>query len=107
VFVLHFGMTGYLAIGEGEAPADRHVRLVVEFADDHWLALVDQRRLGRVALADGVQDYVVGERLGPDAMSLSARELRDVVRGRPERLLVSDLPARMSLFPWTRRTESW
>jgi formamidopyrimidine-DNA glycosylase len=80
VLVLHFGMTGHLALGEGKAPADRHVRFVVGFADDHWLALVDQRRLGRIALADGVNDYVVREHLGPDALSLSALELRDVVR---------------------------
>jgi formamidopyrimidine-DNA glycosylase len=80
VLVMHFGMTGYLATGEGEIPTDRHLRLVIGFADRHWLALIDQRRLGRIALADGVEDYVARERLGPDVLSLSAGELRDVVR---------------------------
>jgi formamidopyrimidine-DNA glycosylase len=79
LLALHFGMTGYLAAGEGDAPAERHVRLVIGFTDTHWLALVDQRRLGRIALAEGVEDYVAREQLGPDALSLALPELCDVV----------------------------
>jgi formamidopyrimidine-DNA glycosylase len=80
VLVLHFGMTGHLTAGDRDPPTGGHVRLVVTFADGHWLALVDQRRLGRIALADDVAGYVRRERLGPDALSLSAGELRETVR---------------------------
>lgn len=79
VLVLHFGMTGDLVVdGEGDEPA--HARLVLTFADGGRLALVDQRRLGRVALAEGVEEYVERERLGPDALSLTPAALRDVLR---------------------------
>jgi len=80
VLVLHFGMTGRLATGTDEEPDDDHTRVVVRFVDG-WLALVDQRRLGRVSMADDLASYVSRERLGPDAMSLSVAELRGRVRG--------------------------
>jgi formamidopyrimidine-DNA glycosylase len=80
LLALRFGMTGFLATGVGNAPPERHLRLVLGFADGHWLALVDQRRLGRIALTDTADDYLARERLGPDALSLSAPELRDILR---------------------------
>jgi formamidopyrimidine-DNA glycosylase len=78
--VMHFGMTGRLEYGEGSPPA--HTRVVYEFTDRSWLAFVDTRRLGFVSLAGDVDDYVRAEGLGPDALSLSYAELRDLLRSR-------------------------
>jgi formamidopyrimidine-DNA glycosylase len=78
--VMHFGMTGHLAAGDGRTPDDQHVRLVLSFADGHWLALVDQRRLGRVAVVDSAEELLARKRLGPDVLTLSGPQLRDEVR---------------------------
>lgn len=79
VLVLHFGMTGH---PETEEPglSDRHVRLVIGFSDGGRLAVVDQRRLGRVALADDLGEYAARAGLGPDALSLGPAALRGVMR---------------------------
>jgi formamidopyrimidine-DNA glycosylase len=75
---LHFGMTGHLETGdEVDGP---HVRLELRFADGGALALVDQRRLGHVALAAGVDELVAQQDLGPDALSLGPREFADILR---------------------------
>jgi formamidopyrimidine-DNA glycosylase len=81
VLVLHFGMTGHLATGEGRLEFSPHARFVLEFEDGHWLVLVDQRRLGRVALADGLEEYVAREGLGPDALALDVSALRNLLHG--------------------------
>lgn len=80
LLVLHFGMTGYPAAGEGAPPSEPHVRFVLTFGDGRWLALVDQRRLGRVALTGSLEEYVTRENLGPDALTLGAVDLRDLLR---------------------------
>lgn len=80
--VMHFGMTGYLQhTKDGERPP-RHTRVLVAFADGSSLAYVDQRRLGFVSLADAPDEYAEAHRLGPDALTLSAADLRDLLQHR-------------------------
>src|SRR5262249_14430131 len=65
---MHFGMNGSLrhfAAGEDDPPYDR-VRF--DFADDHHLAYVNPRLLGRVGLATDPAAFIAEERLGPDAL---------------------------------------
>lgn len=82
VLVLHFGMTGHLLAGRGDVPGQDHVRVVLGFDDGHWLALVDQRRLGRVAVSESLAGYVADEGLGPDALEPAPAALRDLLRAR-------------------------
>jgi len=75
----HFGMSGRLII-DGAASVDRllytggtdgrHDRFTIRFDDGGWLAVRDPRRLGGVEL-----DPDEG-RLGPDALGVSASDLR-------------------------------
>jgi formamidopyrimidine-DNA glycosylase len=67
---MHFGMTGALAIyGEaGQEPG--HARLVLDFADGGHLAFDDQRRFGRLELADDPDAHVEAAGLGPDALAI-------------------------------------
>jgi formamidopyrimidine-DNA glycosylase len=79
VLGLHFGMSGRLII-DGAASVDRllytagsdgrHDRFTIRFGDGGWLAVRDPRRLGGVEL-----DPDEG-RLGPDALGVSASDLR-------------------------------
>ncbi|HEX2177745.1 MAG TPA: DNA-formamidopyrimidine glycosylase family protein [Nocardioidaceae bacterium] len=78
--VLHFGMTGRLEYGDGRTPD--HTRVTFEFADGSRLAYVDMRRLGFVTSTRDPDEYVESQQLGPDALSVSAVDLRDLLRSR-------------------------
>jgi formamidopyrimidine-DNA glycosylase len=79
VLGVHFGMSGRLIV-DGAASIDRllyaagsdgrHDRFTIRFGDGGWLAVRDPRRLGGVEL-----DPDEG-RLGPDALGVSAADLR-------------------------------
>jgi formamidopyrimidine-DNA glycosylase len=84
VLGLHFGMSGRLII-DGAASVDRllytagsdgrHDRFTIRFGDGGWLAVRDPRRLG------GVELDADESRLGPDALGLSASDLRRALAG--------------------------
>ena len=84
VLGLSFGPTAYPTTGP--VPDEHHLRLIVTFADGAALSLLDQGRTSRVTLADTVEQYVAARRLGPDAMALSAEDLRDLVRASKDEL---------------------
>jgi formamidopyrimidine-DNA glycosylase len=85
VLGLHFGMSGRLIV-DGRASLDRllyappgdatrHDRFTIRFGDGGWLAMRDARRLGAVELDPDE------ERLGPDALSATAADLRAALAG--------------------------
>lgn len=77
---LHFGMTAYAEVagaGDDEPP---HTRLVLDLGDG-VLLFVDQRRLGRIGLAEDADAFVADHGLGPDALDLDLRGWREVLRG--------------------------
>lgn len=85
VLGIRFGMTGLLeldgarVIGELQYSTSRHeplwVRFGLELDDGRRLDVVDPRRLGGVELAPRI------DRLGPDAATLTAAELRQALHG--------------------------
>lgn len=70
---LHFGMTGTLRYYRRADAEPEHARVVIRFANDFRLAIVSQRLLGEIRLADDVDTLVRNEDLGPDAL----RDLTD------------------------------
>jgi formamidopyrimidine-DNA glycosylase len=84
VLGVHFGMSGRLIV-DGLASVERllysagadgrHDRFTVRFADGGWLTVRDPRRLGGVELDPDES------RLGPDALGVSARDLRRALEG--------------------------
>lgn len=83
---VHLGMTGRLLVGEDDpigrlsygSRSEHPVwdRWVVRLDDGRAVRLHDPRRLGRVVLDPPI------ERLGPDALSLTKRQLADALAGR-------------------------
>ena len=65
---LHFGMTGALQFVQNcdEEPPFTRVRL--DFRNDGCLACTNKRMIGRVGLAEDAADFIVAEKLGPDAL---------------------------------------
>jgi formamidopyrimidine-DNA glycosylase len=85
VLGLHFGMSGRLVV-DGHAGAGRllygpygeetrYDRFTLRFADGGWLAMRDVRRLGAVELDPDE------ERLGPDALTATGRDVRNALAG--------------------------
>jgi formamidopyrimidine-DNA glycosylase len=85
VLGLHFGMSGRLIV-DGQSGAGRLVygpsngdtrydRFTLRFADGGWLVMRDVRRLGAVELDPDE------ERLGPDALTATASDVRRALAG--------------------------
>jgi formamidopyrimidine-DNA glycosylase len=82
VALLHFGMTGHLGWGDGQAGRHRHDRVIFEL-DRGELRYRNMRKLGGLWLAHDEDEArrVMGF-LGPDALGLDRRGFRNVLRGR-------------------------
>lgn len=70
---LHFGMTAYVERLDADAEQPGHTRVVLDLGD-RLVCFVDQRRLGRIGLADDPDEFAAAHDLGPDALDLDAAE---------------------------------
>jgi formamidopyrimidine-DNA glycosylase len=67
--ILHFGMTGYLSYFKDPSDEPDHTRLLIRFSNGYNLAYSCQRKLGRIAMTDDVDEYIEKQNLGPDALA--------------------------------------
>lgn len=65
--VFHFGMTGRVRYFRGRK-TPQNSRAIFHFTNGYSLALLLQRKLGKLALVDDVSLYVEEHNLGPDAL---------------------------------------
>jgi formamidopyrimidine-DNA glycosylase len=68
--MLHFGMTGGLDYAKADSDLPEHSRLVLGFDNGFRLVYVNQRKLGRIRLADDFDAFIAEEALGPDALEI-------------------------------------
>lgn len=80
--VLHFGMSGRLQYYKGRGAAPRYTRLLIDFTNSSHLAYIAPRKLGRIGLSQGPEEFVASHELGPDAMTLGARDLEALAKRR-------------------------
>ncbi len=66
--VMHFGMNGSLQHFGRDDEDPPYDRLRLDFGDDHHLAYVNPRLLGRVELVADADAFVAKEKLGPDVL---------------------------------------
>jgi formamidopyrimidine-DNA glycosylase len=66
--VLHFGMTGFLRYYKNEEEEPDHARVIFNFANRYKLAYDNQRKLGKVDIADGIEEYAEENEIGPDVL---------------------------------------
>lgn len=78
---LHFGMTGYLRYFSVHADEPQHTRALFSFARGFHLAYVCQRMLGCLLLCEGSLDFAKEQGLGPDALNLSLKQFRQIMKG--------------------------
>jgi formamidopyrimidine-DNA glycosylase len=72
--VLHFGMTGYLRYLEGPAEPPAHTRVLFRFTNEHRLAFVCMRMLGKVELTSDPGEFIDERGLGADALRVDFDE---------------------------------
>jgi formamidopyrimidine-DNA glycosylase len=91
--MLHFGMTGFLAYFEktGQKPDD--IRLQTDFEANYALAVVSQRRLGKIGIIDDPDVFIRQREIGPDAQhDLSPETFERIIqqtRGKIKSLLMN------------------
>jgi formamidopyrimidine-DNA glycosylase len=66
--VMHFGMNGSLQHFRKDDEDPAYDRLRLDFGDDHHLAYVNPRLIGRVDLVADADAFVAKEKLGPDVL---------------------------------------
>lgn len=77
----HFGMTGKLEYYQNqEAPKYSH--LVFKFDDDSHLAYVCRRKLGKIYLTTGVEDFQKKHSLGKHALKVSLKEFQKLLQNK-------------------------
>lgn len=79
---LHFGMTGSLKYFRKGADTPDHTRLLIEFENDYRLAFMDQRKLGRIALAESPEQWAEARELGEDALDISEKQFLQMAEER-------------------------
>jgi formamidopyrimidine-DNA glycosylase len=83
--ILHFGMTGYLDYGKTDNTdwrAPKHTHLLIRFSNGDALAVVWQRMLGRISLAESPASFAEEEDLGPDALALKLGPFKQMFDGK-------------------------
>lgn len=79
--VMHFGMTGKLEYYKNQDPP-KYSRVVFSFEDDDHLAFVCKRKLGKLFIAEGLEDFRKSHELGKDALELSETEFLELLEGK-------------------------
>ncbi len=77
--VFHFGMTGKFEYYQhNETP--KHTHLLITFKDSSHLAFVCVRKLGKIYLADGLEEFQEEQELGNHALDLSKKEFLEILQ---------------------------
>ncbi len=82
--VLHFGMTGRLAVHGVDETPPRFVRLALHLNDGHTLAFVDSRKFGGAGMTDDVDAFLATRHWGPDPTlpGFDLNAFREIFAGR-------------------------
>ena len=75
----HFGMTGKFEFYNNQEPP-KYTHLVFTFDDDSHLAFVCRRKLGKIYLTSGVEDFQKEHSLGKSALEISLKEFKEILK---------------------------
>ena len=80
--MLHFGMTGALAIVARQRDLPRYARLILDLEDCCRIAYVSQRKFGMITAVDDFDTFIESKHLGPDALEIDTSMCRARLRKR-------------------------
>lgn len=75
--VFHFGMTGKLEYYTNQ-DAPKYTHMIISFDNDYKLAFVCRRKLGKIYLAKGVEEFRSEKSLGKDALDLEKEDFLEL-----------------------------
>lgn len=78
VLVLHFGMTGELEYYKNQDPP-KYAKLIFHFANGYQLAYSCRRKLGKIFLAESIEEFKEAHELGTDALELEEKEFLEIM----------------------------
>ena len=84
--MVHLGMTGRLVVRAADEPAPPHTHVYFQLDDGRELRYTDIRRFGQMLLLPDAKIAELRERLGEDALTISAEEFRRRLAGRRARI---------------------
>jgi formamidopyrimidine-DNA glycosylase len=84
--LVHLGMTGRLVVRAADEPAPPHTHVYFELDDGRELRYTDIRRFGQMLLLRDAKIAELRERLGEDALTISAEEFQRRLAGRRARI---------------------
>lgn len=79
--VFHFGMTGKLEYYKNQE-TPKYTRMLISFENGYQLAFVCRRKLGKVFLAEGIEEFQKEHSLGEDALELKEDEFLSLLDGK-------------------------
>ncbi len=79
--VFHFGMTGKFDFSHEDDPP-KHTRFYIEFRDNSKLFFICPRKLGKIYLASGKEDFLKEHKIGRDALEIDKKEFRELLDGK-------------------------
>ena len=82
VLALHFGMTGDVGAYRDDHDQPRFTRVALHLASGLRIAFIDPRKFGRIRLVESVAQYQITKKLGPDALEITATQLRQALGNR-------------------------
>lgn len=82
MIMFHYGMTGSPKYFRDDADAPRHARITFHFDSGFRLAYNCPRKFGRITLTDGVKEYCLAHKIGPDAAKISLKDFIERISGR-------------------------
>lgn len=77
--VFHFGMTGTLEYYNNQKDP-KFSNMVLSFENDYKLAFTCKRKLGKIYLTDGMEEFQVERSLGKDALALKWKDFEELLQ---------------------------
>lgn len=89
--VFHFGMTGDLSYVKTGAPEEKYVRLIIVFHNGYELRVIDQRRFGKVYLAESIDEIKTIRNMGLEPLEMNKNEFLEKCNKHLRRMVKSFL----------------
>lgn len=77
---LHFGMTGLLRYLSNDEDRPEYSKMSILFDNDHMLHVISKRKLGKIFMAEDIDQYRKEEKLGRDAYELDKEEFVETMK---------------------------
>ena len=80
--VMHFGMTGHLEYFGNDDGKPEYAQLIIDFENKHNLAYISKRKLGKIDIAEDIDDFAGKHEIGIDVFDAGLEAFLDAMHGK-------------------------